>query len=100
MASKTMKRRTGGASSRQAPSEFDREFVLDTFRAPSREARRKWERVRRKPGRPRKGQGVKVISVSVERGLLAQADLLAKKKGVTRAALISMGLRAMVAAMD
>ena len=52
--------------------------------------------VRRKPGRPRLGWGAKVISVSIEKELLARSDELARDLGVTRAALISQGLRAML----
>lgn len=51
---------------------------------------------RRKPGRPRQGKGVRVISVSVERQLLTEADALAARLGITRAALISRGLKAVL----
>lgn len=39
-----------------------------------------------------------MISVTVERGLLAQSDALAKNMGVTRAGLIARGLKAVLAA--
>ena len=48
-------------------------------------------------GRPIVGRGSKVISLSVERGLLDRADALAKRKRVTRAALVAAGLRAVLA---
>jgi hypothetical protein len=38
-----------------------------------------------------------VISVSVERGLLGRSDRLAKSLGVSRAALIERGLKAVLA---
>lgn len=47
----------------------------------------------RKPGRPKVGKGVKVISLSVERGLLKQADVYAKRNGLKRTELFSIGLR-------
>jgi hypothetical protein len=79
-------------------AEFDRENVVDEFHALSPASHRRWMNVRRKPGRPRKGRGVKVISVSVERTLLARSDAVARRMGVTRAGLIERGLKAILAA--
>lgn len=78
--------------------EYDQEMVIDRFKPLSAESRALWEKARRKPGRPRRGQGSKVISLSVERSLLARADDLAKNMGLTRAALIERGLKAVLAA--
>jgi hypothetical protein len=78
-------------------TEFDQELVAETFAPPPAEARAQWEQARRKPGRPRKGRGAKVISVSVEEELLARSDALAKRMGVSRAGLIARGLRAVLA---
>ena len=77
----------------KATAEFDREFVVDTFGELDEHARRQWERIRKKPGRPRRGRGAKAISVTVEKTLLARTDRLAKKLKVSRAALIEHGLR-------
>ena len=77
----------------EATKEFDQEFVADKFRPLTAAERAKWQRVKRKPGRPRQGLGVKVISVSVEQRLLSESDALAKKLGVSRAQLISRGLK-------
>ena len=79
-------------------AEFDREMVVDEFAAPSREDRARWTRAKRKPGRPRRGRGARVISVSVERDLLARSDALAKNLGITRAGLVARGLKAVLAA--
>ena len=79
-------------------AEFDKEFVVDSFKAPTPTARAQWQRAKRKRGRPRQGRGVKVISVSVERSLLRQCDALAKRMGVSRASLISHGLRKILSA--
>jgi hypothetical protein len=65
-------------------------------RALTREERELWERAKRKRGRPRTGKGVRVISLSVERGLLEKADAFAKEHGMTRAALFAKGLEAVV----
>jgi hypothetical protein len=82
---------------RAATKAFDAEMVVDESRPLSASERKAWETARRKPGRPRKGAGVKVVSVSVERGLLARSDALAKSLGVSRASLIELGLRAVLA---
>ncbi len=81
----------------EATAEFDREMVVSRSRALTRADRRRWHEVRRKPGRPKRGAGVKVISVSVERGRLARSDALARCLGISRAALIERGLRVALA---
>ena len=78
--------------------ELEREFVAATFGPMSAEQRKRWQRVKRKRGRPRKGQGARVVSISVERLLLARSDALARRMGVTRAGLIARGLKAVLAA--
>jgi hypothetical protein len=85
----------------EATAEFDKEFIGDTFRPMTPAERAQWERIRNKPGRPRTGQGAQVISVSVEKGLLKRSDRLAKRLGLTRAALIARSLeRSLQAAGD
>ena len=83
---------------RKATRAFDEEMVVDKSRPLTATERKAWETARRKPGRPRRGAGAKVISVSVERGLLARSDALARELGVTRASLIERGLRAVLEA--
>ncbi|MEX2137753.1 MAG: hypothetical protein WD894_00715 [Pirellulales bacterium] len=80
-----------------ATAEFDREFVIDEFKPLTPAQRAKWKRLQRKPGRPKVGNGVKVISLSVEQGLLARADRLAKKLKISRAQLVRRGLEAVLA---
>ena len=87
-----------GAELARAVAEFDREFVADTFGAPSAEARARLSRAKRGRGRPVRGKGVRVISVSVERTLLERFDALASRMDVTRSELIACGLRAVLAA--
>jgi len=57
--------------------------------------RRLHERARRR-GRPRKGQGVEIVSLSIERHLLRQAERMAEAQGVSRSELFSRGLRALL----
>ena len=101
---KTAESRGGAAFAYVCPraedrdEQFDREMVRDTFRSLSPKAKADWKKARQKPGRPRQGEGAKMISVTVERSLLAQTDALAKNMGVTRAGLIARGLKAVLAA--
>ncbi len=81
------------------PTEFDKEFVADTFGTPSPRAKTEWKRAKRKRGRPVEGNGAAVISVSIERSLLERCDKLAKKMHVSRSRLVARGLRAVLAAM-
>ena len=79
-------------------AEFDAEMIITKSKPLTAEERAWWERVRRQPGRPRRGRGAKVISVSVEQELLARTDVLAKTLGISRALLIQRGLKAVLAA--
>lgn len=82
----------------EATKEFDREFVAETFRPLTPAEHVKWERLKRAtPGRPKVGEGVQVVSVSIEKQLLRSADRLAKRRKVSRASLIAEGLRALLA---
>jgi len=81
---------------RRAVARFDREFVADEARPASAAEKRQWKRVRTKLGRPVRGKGHKVISVSIERGLLTRCDKLARRKHTTRAAIIARGLEHML----
>jgi hypothetical protein len=78
--------------------EFSQEFVADSFGPPPRSARAQWARARRRAGRPKRGLGVKPVSVTIEAGLLARSDALARELRITRASLISRGLKAVLAA--
>ena len=80
----------------EATERYGQEMVVDEFKPMGPAARRQWKRARRKPGRPQRGKGAKVISVSVERELLSRSDDLAKNLGVSRASLIERGLKAVL----
>lgn len=83
---------------RKATKAFNEEMIVDKSRPLSATERKAWETARRKPGRPRRGAGVKVVSVSVERELLARSDALARNLGISRASLIELGLRVVLGA--
>jgi hypothetical protein len=82
----------------EATAEFDREMVVTQSRPLKAKERSRWEAARRKPGRPRRGCGVKVVSVSLEQGLLSRSDGLARRLGISRALLIERGLKAVLTA--
>jgi len=90
--------RKTAAELRAETAEFDEELVVTKSRPLTPEERVWWERVRRQPGRPRRGRGAKVISVSVEQNLLGKSDALAHNLGISRALLIERGLKAVLAA--
>ncbi|HVS72303.1 MAG TPA: hypothetical protein VHQ47_13695 [Phycisphaerae bacterium] len=77
--------------------EFDKEFIADTFRPLTAAQRALWEKAKRRPGRPRTGEGSQVVSLSVERALLEKADAYARAKGISRSQLVAEALRAMMA---
>ena len=97
---KTASKRTSGKASGASvhdADEFDREFVVDSFKPPSPKARARWQEAKHKRGRPAVGKGSKVVSVSIERGLLERSDELARRMRISRARLIARGLRAVLA---
>lgn len=55
-----------------------------------------WRKFQKNMGRPKVGSGSKVISVSVEKGLLRQVDAFAKRSGMSRSELIAQGMRAVM----
>jgi hypothetical protein len=79
-----------------ATAEFDSDFDDSAFKPLDKDAEELWQKARRKRGRPPVGKGVKVVSISLERGLLDAADRLAKRLGVSRARLVAKGLETMI----
>lgn len=73
-------------------AEFEREGVAETFGPPDRQPAARWQRAKRKRGRPTRGEGAERISVTVEKSVLRRIDAVTKKTGQTRAQLIERGL--------
>lgn len=71
---------------------YDREIPLSESR-PLTAAEWAKEKRAKKMGRPKIGQGAKVVAVTLERGLLDRVDAYAKKHEMKRAELITRGLR-------
>ena len=91
-------------SSEQKEKEYravDREFARDEtepLTPAQRKAWRKFRQRRRHRGRPKVGQGAKIVSLTIERGLLRRTDALAKREGVSRANVVSRGLEMLLRA--
>jgi hypothetical protein len=74
--------------------EYDEPFVFEKGRPMTAAQRKLWEKAKaRKPGRPRVGRGVKVISLSVEQGVLEKIDRAARMQRVSRSELLTMPWR-------
>src|SRR5690349_15066859 len=76
----------------KATQQFDEPFVIDQSRPLTPAEREQWSQAKRRRGRPRVGQGVKRISVSLEKGLLKRITALAKKLRVSRSKLVAQVL--------
>lgn len=59
--------------------------------------RKLWNKAKRKGGRPRVGRGAQRVLLSIERGLLEQADTFARRERMTRSELFSRGVKAVLA---
>jgi hypothetical protein len=77
----------------EATKQFDEPFVVDQSRPLTPAEQEQWQRVKRKRGRPRNGQGFQRVSVSIERGLLKRATALAKKRRLSRSQLFAQMLK-------
>jgi len=72
-----------------ATRQFDEPFAADASRPLTEAERRRWQRAKKKRGRPGTGLGVRRISVSMEQGLLRQVTALAKKRHISRSQLLA-----------
>jgi hypothetical protein len=80
----------------KATAKFDRELIIDESTEPTAQQKAQWQRAKRKRGRPKIGKGVRLISVSIEQGLLERTDQLARRLKVQRTKLIARGLEAIL----
>ena len=72
---------------------YNRKIPLSETRAPTAAERALMARMRKKAGRPKVGQGSKLVAVTIEKGLLTRADAYAKEHAMKRTELIAQGLR-------
>lgn len=92
---------TGAVFDRMSAAEkaaFVRDFergtkARDTRPMTARERAQLSRQFRKRPGRPRVGQGSSRVQISMERGLLSRVDAQAKARNVTRSQFIADALR-------
>ena len=78
---------------REATKQFDEEFVADKGKPLTPKMKALWEKAKAK-GEPAE----QTIAVRLDKALLKRCTALAKKKRLSRDALIARGLRALLAA--
>jgi hypothetical protein len=81
----------------KATRQFDEPMVIRRSRPLTAAERELWKSAKRKRGRPQIGRGFQRISVSMERGLLKQINILAKKRRVSRSKLFAQVLEKEIA---
>jgi hypothetical protein len=86
------------AELREATKQFDEEFVGDKARPLTPEMKARWERAEAKGASVENGDTEAQIAVRLDKTLLKRCTALAKKKRLSRDALIARGLRALLAA--
>lgn len=72
---------------------YNRRIPLSETRPLSTVERARFDRIKRKAGRPRVGQGAKVVAVTLEMGFLERVDAYAKHHDMKRAEMITRGLK-------
>jgi phosphatidylserine/phosphatidylglycerophosphate/cardiolipin synthase-like enzyme len=86
------------AELREATKQFDEEFVGDKAKPLSPRMKALWEKAKAKGEADVNGATDAHIAVRLDKDLLKRCTALAKKKRLTRDALIARGLRALLAA--
>jgi len=86
------------AELREATKEFDEEFVAERSRPLTPEEQALWEQAKAKRPRTADGETEQTIAVRLDKTLLERCTALAKKKRLSRDALVARGLRALLAA--
>ena len=84
---------------REATREFDRPNLNPKPKPVPPDVQAKHDRVMSKMGRPRVGDGAQRVLISLERGLLKEADKLAKARDMSRSELIAVALRTAIKGM-
>lgn len=82
----------------EATKEFDEEFVADRAKPLTPEMKARWERAKAKVSVAGNGPPEQTIAVRLDKALLERCTALAKKKRLSRDALVARGLRALLAA--
>jgi hypothetical protein len=83
---------------REATKELDNEFAADNARPLTPQMRARWQRAKNKKPGSGDGKDETTIVVRLKSALLQRCNVLAKKKGISRNALIIRGLKALLGA--
>jgi hypothetical protein len=83
---------------REATKEFDEEFVADKSRALTADEKALWEEIRDRARQSGNGSDRMTIAIHMEKTLLDRCNALAKKKRISRDALIARGVKALLVA--
>jgi len=83
---------------REATKEFDEDFVFERAKPLTPAMKARWERAKNKGEPATNGTAEQTIAVSLDKVLLKDCTALAKKKRLSRDALIACGLRVLLAA--
>jgi hypothetical protein len=83
---------------REATKQFDEEFVAEESRPLTLEEQARWQRAKAKLSSSATDENEQTISVRLDKALLDRCTALAKKKRLSRDALIARGLRTLLAA--
>jgi uncharacterized protein (DUF4415 family) len=86
------------AELREATKQFDEEFVAEKSRPLTAEEQARWEIAKSQPPDAENGQTEQTIAVRLDKALVDRCTALAKKKRLSRDALVARGLRALLAA--
>lgn len=84
----------------QFPEGFPSKPLRKSDKERHRLARARGRAVARAAGRPRVGKGAKIVPVSIERGLLKEADSFAKRHKLKRSQMVAEGLRLVMQKTD
>ena len=85
------------AELQEATKEFDDGLVADQAKPLTPALQARWQRAKARPSRRENGTAETTISVRLEKGLLDRCTALAKKKRISRDALIARSLRTLLA---
>jgi hypothetical protein len=86
------------AELREATKDFDKEFAFERAKPITPEMKARWDRAKSKDEPSTNGKTEQTIVIQLDKDLLKHCIALAKRKRLSRDALIACGLRVLLAA--
>lgn len=80
--------------------EVDREIPLSELRPLNAQERKRWNKFKKRLGRPKVGRGAKLVTVSLERGRAEQIDEFLRRHGLGRSTLFARGAELAMAEIE